>query len=135
MERLDIDQTDRAISVIQKAVSDSGKPLPEPEMVKQFEAAALEGDEDAYIAAMAAKLRIIFPDTDRNAYSGYMKIVWKSIMEGRLEGILIAEKLDYERAFADGAMPALGSYFERWLSGYMKREANRIIAEGGYNTK
>ena len=66
--------------------------------------------------------------------SGERELLWQSIVSGRYEGIAVAQSLDYPRAWADlqgeGKRPALGSYFERWLSVAIRQELVKATAEG-----
>lgn len=132
--RFDEEQTARAIRIISAVQQMSGQPLPAPEEVREREKRARAGDGEASEELLTAKLRLIFPTVPEPPYSGERALLWQSIAEGRYEGILVARGLDYPRAWADlqgeGKRPALGSYFERWLSLAIRQELVRATAEG-----
>ncbi|MBQ1342797.1 MAG: hypothetical protein IIY40_01395 [Firmicutes bacterium] len=132
--RFDDEQTERAIRVITAVQRLSGQPLPEPEQLRETEKQAQAGDRDAADELLAARLRLIYPTLPQPPYSGERALLWQSIVSGRYEGIAVAQSLDYPRAWADlqgeGKRPALGSYFERWLSRALRQELVRATAEG-----
>ena len=132
--RFDDEQTERAIRVITAVQRLSGQPLPVPEQLRETEKQAQAGDRDAADELLAAKLRLIFPALPQPPGSGERELLWQSIVSGRYEGIAVAQSLDYPRAWADlqgeGKRPALGSYFERWLSVAIRQELVKATAEG-----
>ncbi len=132
--RFDDEQTARAIRVITAVQQASGQPLPAPEELRQTEKLAEAGDVSAADELLAAKLRLIFPSVPEESRGGERALLWRSIVGGRYEGICVAESLDYPRAWADlqgeGKRPALGSYFERWLSLAIRQELVKATAEG-----
>ena len=132
--RFDDEQTERAIRVITAVQQASGQPLPSPEELRQTEKLAEAGDVSAADELLAARLRLIFPSVPEETCGGERALLWRSIVGGRYEGIAVAQGLDYRRAWADlqgeGKRPALGSYFERWLSRALRQELVRATAEG-----
>ena len=132
--RFDDEQTEGAIRVISAVQQMSGQPLPAPEQVRETEKRAAAGDGAAAEELLAARLRLIYPTLPQPPYSGERELLWQSIVSGRYEGICVAESLDYSRAWADlqgeGKRPALGSYFERWLSLAIRQELVKATAEG-----
>ena len=132
--RFDDEQTARAIRVITAVQRRSGQPLPAPEQLRQTEKRAEAGDVSAADELLAARLRLIFPSVPEESRGDERALLWQSIVGGRYEGIAVAEGLDYRRAWADlqgeGKRPALGSYFERWLSRALRQELVRATAEG-----
>ena len=132
--RFDDEQTARAIRVISAVQQRSGQPLPTPEQLRETEQRAEAGDRDAADELLTARLRLIYPTEPEPPYSGERELLWQSIVGGRYEGIAVAQSLDYPRAWADlqgeGRRPALGSYFERWLSLAIRQELVKATAEG-----
>lgn len=132
--RFDDEQTARAIRVISAVQQRSGQPLPAPEELRETEKRAEAGEEEAADELLTARLRLIYPTEPEPPYSGGRALLWQSIVDGRYEGIAVAQSLDYPRAWADlqgeGRRPALGSYFERWLSLAIRQELVRATAEG-----
>ncbi|MBO7668236.1 MAG: hypothetical protein J6T26_07225 [Firmicutes bacterium] len=132
--RFDDEQTKAAIRVITAVQRLSGAPLPKPEELRETAQRARAGEAAAAEELLAARLRLIYPTVPQPPYSGERELLWQSIVEGRYEGISVAERLDYDRAWADlqgeGRRPALGSYFERWLSVALRQELVKATAEG-----
>lgn len=127
------EQTATAIDIIHmvETAAKEKKPLPKPEEVVRWENDAKAGNEDAYKQLMSAKLQMLFPALPRSSGTSNTDRLWHTIISGRLEGILVVNSLDYEKAY-DGYVwpPKLGSYFERWASAAVKNELVRAIAGG-----
>lgn len=127
------EETEAAIDIIHmvKAAADENMPLSRPEDVARWEKDAEAGDEEAYKKLMCAKLHMIFPVIPEDSGTSATDRLWQSIASGRLEGILVVNSLDYEKAYEDYEWPPrLGSYIERWISVAVKSELTRAIADG-----
>lgn len=127
------DQTAAAIDIIHmvETAAKEKKPLPKPEDVARWENDSNAGNEDAYKQLMCAKLQMLSPALPEGSGTSNTDRLWDTILSGRLEGILVVNSLDYEKAY-DGYVwpPKLGSYFERWASAAVKNELVKAIADG-----
>ena len=130
-------QTEEAIEIltmVQSVVTEK-EPLPKPSAVAAWESRAAEGDREAYKRVMSAKLRLVYPVIPEPPYISPRHKLWQSIIEGRYEGILVVNSLDYGQAYDDVSFPLrLGSYLERWLSYAVQNELARAFTDGWKGT-
>ena len=127
------EQTEQAIQIIESVRRQSGAPLLSPEEAERLEAAAANGDGEAYVELITAKLRLLYPDIPKESKSSLGSRLWQSIEQGRLEGILVVSSLDYRRAWEEiqaGTQNKIGSYFERWQSSRLKNELAAACCDG-----
>ncbi|MBQ6353258.1 MAG: hypothetical protein IJJ28_08320 [Lentisphaeria bacterium] len=122
----------------------SGQPLPAPAEVLEWKrraeaGAGLDEDDaarreadDAYVAWMTAALRMLYPVVTERAGGSPREQLWASILDGRLEGIRLAESLDYARAWEETAggtrRPPYGGYFDRFCNTAVRSELARFFA-------
>ncbi len=127
------EQTAVAIDIIHmlKTAIKEKKPLPGPEETVRWESEAKTGNEEAYRQLMCAKLHMMYPAIPEGSGTSDTDRLWRLIVSGHLESILVVNSLDYIKAY-DGYEwpPRPGSYFERWLSSAVKNELNSAIADG-----
>ena len=127
------EQTDAAIDIIHlvETAARENAALAEPKDVEQWEKEAASGNTDAYKKAMCAKLRMLYPAVPEGPARSDAERLWKTILNGRTEGILVVRSLDYRRAFEEYEFPPrLGSYLERWMSTAVKTELTNAVADG-----
>jgi len=113
-------QTDSAIRIVSNVIADFGQPLTAPEKVAEYQALAESGDTDAYVRWLSAKLRMLYPVEPDVSKSSPLSLLWASIQDGNLEGILVAEHLNYSLAWEETGggshRAAFGSYFDSFCN-------------------
>ncbi len=127
------EQTDIAIDIIHlvETAARENAPLPDPQDVEKWENEAAAGDNDAFKKAMCAKLRMLYPAIPGGPARSDADRLWRTILNGRYEGILVVRSLEYRRAYEEYTFPPrLGSYFERWMSMAVKTELTNAVADG-----
>ena len=127
------EQTEIAIDIIHMAEKAAKEkiPFPDPVDVLKWEKEAAAGNKESYKQAMCAKLHMVYPVLPVGSGSPDRAKLWQSIVDGRYEGILVVNSLDYQKAYEEyETPPRLGSYFERWLSTAIRNELARAIVDG-----